>query len=83
MEHPEQPTLLYEFELGKYVKYLFDDERNVKIYMAKVIRLKSYTQKKLKNYTIFSNIFGDIQNNFEKSRVYFKKNDKLLLPLPK
>ena len=28
-------------------------KRNVTIYIAQVIRLKSYTQKKLKNYTIF------------------------------
>jgi SAM-dependent methyltransferase len=79
-------TLLYEFELGKYIKYLFDDEKKRHNLYSPGHKIKVLHPKEIKKLQdIFLIIFAWRYTKIilKKSRVYFKKNDKLLLPLPK
>ena len=71
MEHPLNNNFKV-IELGNMLNTYLTMKRNVTIYIAQVIRLKSYTQKKLKITRYFSNyICLEIyQNNFKKSRSF-------------
>ena len=79
-------TLLYEYELGDKISYLFDDEPRRHNLYSPGFKIKVLDPKKIKNMKEFYVIIFAWRYSkiiIKKSKKHLKKKDTFIIPLPK